>query len=163
MRPHRLAVEPSRRPHEGHRPEHGCGVGIGCRCVRTDLPAGDRAGSRGHPILNGVDRRAVGQGEGRCDLRAGPPLPAEGGSPHPEMSGVMLGSSQTTKKNGGTMPYASGRVIHDADAHIMEVPGFLERYPNRSIVPASPMRCCSTARRLPRPSPRRTSSSWRSG
>ena len=23
------------------------------------------------------------------------------------------------------MPYASGRVIHDADAHIMEVPGFL--------------------------------------
>ncbi|CAN5909369.1 amidohydrolase family protein [soil metagenome] len=24
------------------------------------------------------------------------------------------------------MPYASGRVIHDADAHIMEVPGFLE-------------------------------------
>lgn len=26
------------------------------------------------------------------------------------------------------MPYASGRVIHDADAHIMEVPGFLERH-----------------------------------
>ena len=26
------------------------------------------------------------------------------------------------------MPYASGRVIHDADAHIMEVPGFLENY-----------------------------------
>ena len=26
------------------------------------------------------------------------------------------------------MPYASGRVIHDADAHIMEVPGFLEEY-----------------------------------
>ncbi len=24
------------------------------------------------------------------------------------------------------MPYASGRVIHDADAHIMELPGFLE-------------------------------------
>ena len=24
------------------------------------------------------------------------------------------------------MPYASGRVIHDADAHIMERPGFLE-------------------------------------
>ena len=24
------------------------------------------------------------------------------------------------------MPYASGRVIHDADAHIMEVPGFLD-------------------------------------
>jgi len=23
------------------------------------------------------------------------------------------------------MPYASGRVIHDADAHIMELPGFL--------------------------------------
>src|SRR4029078_1006655 len=23
------------------------------------------------------------------------------------------------------MPYASGRVIHDADAHIMEMPGFL--------------------------------------
>src|SRR5215475_805923 len=29
------------------------------------------------------------------------------------------------KLPGGTMPYASGRVIHDADAHIMEVPGFL--------------------------------------
>ena len=27
------------------------------------------------------------------------------------------------------MPYASGRVIHDADAHIMEVPGFLEEHP----------------------------------
>ena len=26
------------------------------------------------------------------------------------------------------MPYASGRVIHDADAHIMEVPGFLEQH-----------------------------------
>ena len=26
------------------------------------------------------------------------------------------------------MPYASGRVIHDADAHIMEVPGFLEEH-----------------------------------
>ncbi len=26
------------------------------------------------------------------------------------------------------MPYASGRVIHDADAHIMEVPGFLDDY-----------------------------------
>jgi len=26
------------------------------------------------------------------------------------------------------MPYASGRLIHDADAHIMEVPGFLESY-----------------------------------
>jgi predicted TIM-barrel fold metal-dependent hydrolase len=26
------------------------------------------------------------------------------------------------------MPYASGRVIHDADAHIMEVPGFLSRH-----------------------------------
>ena len=25
------------------------------------------------------------------------------------------------------MPYASGRVIHDADAHIMEMPGFLDR------------------------------------
>ena len=24
------------------------------------------------------------------------------------------------------MPYASGRVIHDADAHVMETPGFLE-------------------------------------
>jgi len=24
------------------------------------------------------------------------------------------------------MPYASGRTVHDADAHIMEVPGFLE-------------------------------------
>jgi hypothetical protein len=24
------------------------------------------------------------------------------------------------------MPYAGGRVIHDADAHIMDVPGFLE-------------------------------------
>jgi len=26
------------------------------------------------------------------------------------------------------MPYATGRVIHDADAHIMEVPGFLEQH-----------------------------------
>lgn len=26
------------------------------------------------------------------------------------------------------MPYASGRVIHDADAHIMEIPGFLDGY-----------------------------------
>ena len=26
------------------------------------------------------------------------------------------------------MPYASGRVIHDADAHIMEVPGFLTKH-----------------------------------
>ncbi|MBL8674842.1 MAG: amidohydrolase family protein [Rhodospirillales bacterium] len=26
------------------------------------------------------------------------------------------------------MPYATGRVIHDADAHIMEVPGFLDAY-----------------------------------
>src|SRR5271163_1201196 len=26
------------------------------------------------------------------------------------------------------MPYASGRVIHDADAHIMEVPGFLTEH-----------------------------------
>lgn len=26
------------------------------------------------------------------------------------------------------MPYATGRVIHDADAHIMEVPGFLSRH-----------------------------------
>jgi hypothetical protein len=26
------------------------------------------------------------------------------------------------------MPYASGRVIHDADAHIMDVPGFLEEH-----------------------------------
>ena len=26
------------------------------------------------------------------------------------------------------MPYASGRVIHDADAHIMEVPGFLAEH-----------------------------------
>ena len=26
------------------------------------------------------------------------------------------------------MPYASGRVIHDADAHIMELPGFLEEH-----------------------------------
>ena len=26
------------------------------------------------------------------------------------------------------MPYASGRVIHDADAHIMEVPGFLAQH-----------------------------------
>jgi predicted TIM-barrel fold metal-dependent hydrolase len=26
------------------------------------------------------------------------------------------------------MPYASGRVIHDADAHIMEMPGFLEEH-----------------------------------
>lgn len=26
------------------------------------------------------------------------------------------------------MPYASGRVIHDADAHIMELPGFLEAH-----------------------------------
>jgi hypothetical protein len=26
------------------------------------------------------------------------------------------------------MPYASGRVIHDADAHIMEVAGFLEEH-----------------------------------
>ena len=26
------------------------------------------------------------------------------------------------------MPYASGRVIHDADAHIMEVPGFLDEH-----------------------------------
>ena len=26
------------------------------------------------------------------------------------------------------MPYATGRVIHDADAHIMEVPGFLEEH-----------------------------------
>ena len=26
------------------------------------------------------------------------------------------------------MPYASGRVIHDADAHIMEMPGFLAEH-----------------------------------
>ncbi len=26
------------------------------------------------------------------------------------------------------MPYASGRIIHDADAHIMETPGFLDDY-----------------------------------
>ena len=26
------------------------------------------------------------------------------------------------------MPYASGRVIHDADAHIMEMPGFLTEH-----------------------------------
>ena len=26
------------------------------------------------------------------------------------------------------MPYASGRVIHDADAHIMELPGFLAEH-----------------------------------
>ena len=26
------------------------------------------------------------------------------------------------------MPYASGRVIHGANAHIMEVPGFLEEH-----------------------------------
>jgi hypothetical protein len=26
------------------------------------------------------------------------------------------------------MPYAEGRVIHDADAHIMEMPGFLADY-----------------------------------
>src|SRR6185503_9357403 len=29
---------------------------------------------------------------------------------------------------GGTMPYAEGRVIHDADAHIMEMPGFLAEH-----------------------------------
>ena len=32
------------------------------------------------------------------------------------------------------MPYASGRVIHDADAHIMELPGFLEDH-HRDEVP----------------------------
>jgi hypothetical protein len=26
------------------------------------------------------------------------------------------------------MPYATGRIIHDADAYIMEVPGFLDDY-----------------------------------
>ena len=26
------------------------------------------------------------------------------------------------------MPYAEGRVIHDADAHIMEMPGFLAEH-----------------------------------
>jgi predicted TIM-barrel fold metal-dependent hydrolase len=30
--------------------------------------------------------------------------------------------------SGGNMPYASGRVIHDADAHIMEVPSFLTEH-----------------------------------
>src|SRR5258708_7635992 len=43
------------------------------------------------------------------------------------MSGVML-SSRQRRKSGGTMLYASGRVIHDADAHIMEMPGFLEEH-----------------------------------
>ena len=38
------------------------------------------------------------------------------------------------------MPYASGRVIHDADAHIMEVPGFLERA-SRGQVPRPGDRC----------------------
>ena len=32
------------------------------------------------------------------------------------------------------MPYAEGRVIHDADAHIMEMPGFLAE-PSRGEVP----------------------------
>src|SRR5258705_12793808 len=43
------------------------------------------------------------------------------------MSKAMLSSCKRSRI-GGTMPYARGRVIHDADAHIMEVPGFLEEH-----------------------------------
>src|SRR6185503_11055679 len=46
-----------------------------------------------------------------------------------ERSTAMVSSRKTTTMmTRGNMPYASGRVIHDADAHIMETPGFLDEH-----------------------------------
>jgi predicted TIM-barrel fold metal-dependent hydrolase len=44
-----------------------------------------------------------------------------------------LGLGELTVPEEGTMPYVEGRVVHDADSHIMEPPGYAEEYANPKI------------------------------
>ncbi|TAJ39269.1 MAG: hypothetical protein EPO55_12965 [Reyranella sp.] len=66
---HRLAVEPGRRWNQCTS-QKWRRIGFGRRRARAHLPAGDRTGRTSHFVLDGVDRRAVWQGERRRHLDA---------------------------------------------------------------------------------------------